>query len=351
MNCAKLLAGTVVSVLCGSAMSASAAELNVLGWCDHTDPALLKPFEEVHNVTVNVKEFEGTGAALSILGQSQPGDWDVVVIDTVDVRRLVERKLLGELPQFDALTADQFPEVVMRDKNTVDGKTYAVTEKFGYNAVAFDKTKVSMEDVNDLSILLSQKYEGKLAVYDYYLPMIGLMGLDAGLAPSEITEDKLPVIRDKLVSLKRNAKVIGETVAAQTALATGEVDIVLGVGETMTGTLQTEKPNLDWEVPKQGAMRWSQSIGIANGTTKPDMALEFVKYIASPEGQKRLATSSCYWGMPANKKAGDLMSADEKRPLHWDKQADYLARTQLYPAPDEALDAKFQDVWTSVLQN
>ena len=45
-------------------------ELNALVWCDHTDPALIQPFEEKHNVKVNLKEYEGTGAALAIVEQS-----------------------------------------------------------------------------------------------------------------------------------------------------------------------------------------------------------------------------------------------------------------------------------------
>ncbi|TIN81837.1 MAG: spermidine/putrescine ABC transporter substrate-binding protein, partial [Mesorhizobium sp.] len=59
--------------------SAQAADLNALIWCDHADPALLQPFEEANGVKVNVKEFEGTGAGLAIVEQSQPGDWDVMV--------------------------------------------------------------------------------------------------------------------------------------------------------------------------------------------------------------------------------------------------------------------------------
>ncbi|TIN12963.1 MAG: spermidine/putrescine ABC transporter substrate-binding protein, partial [Mesorhizobium sp.] len=72
---------------------AQAADLNALIWCDHSDPALLQPFEEANNVKVNVKEFEGTGAGLAIVDQSQPGDWDVMVIDSIDVPRGVEKGL------------------------------------------------------------------------------------------------------------------------------------------------------------------------------------------------------------------------------------------------------------------
>ena len=85
------------------------------------------------------------------------------------------------------------------------------------------------------------------------------------------------------------------------------------------------------------------------GTEKPDLALEFVKYIVSPEGQARLATSSCFWGMPANANAGEFLTDDQKATLRWDEQADYLALTQLYPAPDADLDAEMQDLWLETL--
>jgi spermidine/putrescine transport system substrate-binding protein len=86
------------------------------------------------------------------------------------------------------------------------------------------------------------------------------------------------------------------------------------------------------------------------GSTKPDLALEFVKYIVSPEGQARLATSSCYWGMPTNAKAGDQLTAEQKATLRWDQQPEYLKRAQLYPVPDAALDTAMQDLWTAMLQ-
>ncbi len=79
--------GGIVALLMASTAPA-AEELNALVWCDHTDPALIQPFEEKHNVRVNLKEYEGTGTALAIVEQSQPGDWDVFVVDGVDVPRV-----------------------------------------------------------------------------------------------------------------------------------------------------------------------------------------------------------------------------------------------------------------------
>ena len=83
---------------------------------------------------------------------------------------------------------------------------------------------------------------------------------------------------------------------------------------------------------------------------KPDLALKFVQYILSPEGQARLATSSCYWGMPANAKADENLTNAQKAALRWDDQAKYLKNSQLYPIPDADLDAQMQDTWVEMLQ-
>lgn len=343
-------AQTVLALLALSSPSL-AQELNALVWCDHTDPALVEPFEKQFGVKVNLKEYEGTAAGLAILDQSQPGDWDVLVIDAVDVGRAVDAGLMAELPADQLPTADFFPELVMADNNTRDGKTYAVTEKFGYNTIAYDKSKVDPADMEDMSTLMSGKYDGRIAIYDYYLPVLGLLEVAAGGQTATMTADSLAALKDPLFKLKAASKQVSDVVSSQTALATGEVDIVVGGGEWLTAVLNADNANIDWTIPKQGALRWAQSIGVVEGSKQPDLALEFVKYIVSPEGQARLATSSCYWGMPSNAKTGDVLTPDQKAILRWDQQPDYLARAQLYPIPDAALDTSMQDLWTEMLQN
>lgn len=328
---------------------ADAQELNALVWCDHADPALVQPFEEKFGVKVNLKEYEGTAAGLTLLEQSRPGDWDVLVIDAVDVGRAVEGGFLAEMPADQLPTADFFPEVVMAENNVIDGKTYAVTEKFGYNTVAFDKSKVDPADMEDMAALTGGKYDGRIAIYDYYLPVIGLVALGQGVATAEITADTLASLKDPLMALRKSARQVSDVVSAQTALATGDVDIVFGGGEWLTAVLAAENANLDWTIPKQGGLRWAQSIGVVAGSQQPELALEFVKYIVSPEGQARLATASCYWGMPANARTGDALTDEQKAVLRWDQQGEFLSRAQLYPIPDAALDTAMQDMWTEML--
>ena len=149
---------------------------------------------------------------------------------------------------------------------------------------------------------------------------MGMVAMGLGKKTAELTADDLPEIRDALFKLKDNAALVGEVVASQTALATGQVDVLVGGGEWVTAGLSQENPDLDWILPEQGGVMWSQSIGVFADSGRKDLAAEFVKYILSPEGQAKLATSSCYWAMPANEAAGEHLSDQQKRALRWDDQ-------------------------------
>lgn len=333
---------------CLSYAAAGAADLNALVWCDHSDPNLLKPFEDANGIKVNVKEFEGTGAGLAIVEQSQPGDWDVMVIDTVDVRRGVERGLFEALPENSLPIADIFPEVLMDQHSSVDGKRYGITEKFGYNTIGFNKSKVDANEMQSLSALTNEKYKGRIAIYDYYLPVIGLAAMSIGKKTAELTEADLPALREVLLKMKANSKAVTDVVASQTALATGDADVLIGGGEWVTAGIARENPDLDFSIPQEGAVLWSQSLAMFKDSKNKDMALKFIQYILSPEGQARLATSSCYWGMPASKQAA--LSDEDKKILRFDEQPEFLKRAQGYPAPSEDLDKKMQDLWTEMIQ-
>ena len=231
---------------------ASAADLNALIWCDHADPALLKPFEDANGIKVNVKEFEGTGAGFAIVDQSQPGDWDVMVIDSIDIPRGVEKGLFEPLPEDKLPLGDLYAEVTMDGSTKVDGKRYGITEKFGYNTIGFNNSKVDPADMQSMNSLPDAKYKGRIAIYDYYLPVIGMAALAIGKKTPELTEADLPAIKEVLLKMKANSKLVGDVTASQTALATGEVDILVGGGEWVTAGLPRKTRRLISPFPRKG---------------------------------------------------------------------------------------------------
>jgi spermidine/putrescine transport system substrate-binding protein len=340
----------VAGILFGAPSPAKAVDtLNVLTWCDHEDPALLGPFEQANNVKINFKDIDSTAAALAVLGQSKPGDWDVLVVDETDTGRLAKMGLLQELNAKDYPFADIPAEIADPKLTSLDGKLYTIPEKFGYNTVAFNKAAVDAKAMSDINAIWDAKYKGRIAVYDYYVPEIEYVAIALGKKPAELTEADLPAIKEKLIALKANAAMVGDVTTVQQALATGAVDILVGGGEWVTAGMAKDNPNLDYVIPTQGGVRWQQGLGVFAGSGKKDLATKFVQYIVSPEAQGKLATSSCYWGMPANNKA--VLNDDQKAILRWADQPGYVKNSYPYLQMTSDFDKKLQALWAEVLQS
>ena len=70
-----------------------------------------------------------------------------------------------------------------------------------------------------------------------------------GIKPPELNQSHLPAIKEKLFRMKELSAVVRDVVQVQTALATGEVDIIAGGGEFSVSVLHKENPDLDWVLP------------------------------------------------------------------------------------------------------
>ena len=231
----------ITSIVIPQAVHA-ADELNVLVWCDHADQKLLAPFEAKHNVKINVKTYEGTGAALSILEQSAPGDWDVLMVDAPDAPTVANLGLLEPLSDSALPLSDLYPSLTSAKFNKVDGVRYTVPEKFGYYGVAYNREKVDPADMRTAQVMWNPKYKGRIAVYDYYFPTMQLIAISMGIRPDDITMDDLPKIREKLLAMKSNVKMIGDIVSVQNALVNGEVDLIINGAEFVVSNLMPLNP-------------------------------------------------------------------------------------------------------------
>jgi spermidine/putrescine transport system substrate-binding protein len=326
----------------------AAGTLNVLTWCDHEDPTLLQPFEAANGVKVNFKDIGSTADALAILGQSKPGDWDVIVLDETDTGRLERMGLLAPLDRADYPFAT-IPAAIANPKLTsVDGTLYTVPEKFGYNTVAFNTSAVSPTAMANIQAPWDPKYKGRVAVYDYYVPEIQYAALALGMNPDKITPAEFPALKTKLLALKANAAMVGDVTTVQQALTTGAVDILVGGGEWVTAGIQADSPNLTYTIPSQGGIRWQQGLGIFAASKDKPLGVKFIQYILSPVGQAKLATSSCYWGMPANTQAA--LTPAQKADLRWDNQPTYIKESYPYIQMTPTLDKQLQALWAEVMQ-
>ena len=329
--------------------SAAADELAVLTWCSHADSRLIGSFEEAHGVRVNVKTYEGTGSALSIKDQSLPGEWDIFVCDAQDTPRVAREGYIMELSR-DIVDWDTiWPELREMPYTWIDGKFYAVPDKFGYLGVAYNKETVDPADARTAEVMWNPKYKGRTGVFDYYMPVVQLIGISLGLRPVDITVENLRAdIRPLLLALKEQSTMVGDIPTFQTALVTNTVDLVVGTAEFGVAHLMVEHPHLDWTIFDEGGLLWNESLTIFADSKRKDLALEFIKHCMSLEGSKYLATSECYWSAVCNK---DIeLTEEEKKILRWDDQPDFLSRSYPSAIGEPELDTAMLDLWNEFLQ-
>mgnify|MGYP002833054162 FL=1 len=229
-----------------------------------------------------------------------------------------------------------------------NGKLYGVPDKFGYYGIAYNKDKVDEADMRSAEIMFSDKYKGRMAVYDYYFPIIQLVGLSQGIAPADITVENLEsTIRKPLLKLKSNAVVVGDIVTVLNALHGNSADMIVGGAEWSVALDMVENPSLDYNVFDEGALLWNESLGIFIDSNHEKECWDFIDWTLSPEGQRYLATSECFWACPVRKDTP--LTAEEASILRWDQQVAFLKNS--YPstlgAPD--LDAAMLDLWQEFL--
>jgi len=163
---------------------------------------------------------------------------------------------------------------------------------------------------------------------------------DSSAHPSSLEglADEAEVLLDRLFPICRSLTGNGvrQTLAILSEVAEFEVK------EIASGTAV-----YDWVIPDEGGIRWMQSLAVFETSARKDLANKFVQYVLSPDGQGRLATSACYWAMPANAKA--TLTGAQKKTLRWDEQPSFLPKSYHYLSPDPELDNAMLEVWTEFL--
>jgi spermidine/putrescine transport system substrate-binding protein len=123
----------------------------------------------------------------------------------------------------------------------------------------------------------------------------------------------------------------------------------------MAGLLQKDGHNVLSSVPKEGAVIWTESACIVTGTKKADLAKAFIRYLVSPEGQRRLMLKTSYMASGPSKIAWEnLNKADPKmaKVLRMDLNGENLLsdwrgdRLVLRQLPTQQSPEDWQEAWS-----
>ena len=132
---------------------------------------------------VVAKEYVGGENMLALINQSPPGTFDVALSDAEYVVMLRDGGFIDQMTPADYLRRflSGVPPV---SRSLARREALFGDDPVRHVGLAYRTDMLTAEDVKSYKILWSPKVKGKVGFFDWYLPSMGCISLDAGnLAP------------------------------------------------------------------------------------------------------------------------------------------------------------------------
>lgn len=342
-------AALVVLLLPFGRVEAQERVLNLLCWVGYEEPSMINVFEDKYGVKVNAKTYVGGDQMFTLFTQSQ-GLYDVVVVDPEFLPKLHAAGRIVKLNRDDYDFSDYFAPFKKFPFTEYDGDLFAVPIRFGSNGLVYNTNHLSKEDVKSYKILWDPKVKGRVGIWDWYLPSMGVLSRAVGnRTPYDISEDQFAMLEKATLDLRGQVAAIHPSPPEMlSALASEETWIVPAGGEWVAAILQAQGKPIDWTVPDEGGIMWSETLVIAKDAPHPDIAKLYIQWMQTPEAQALLTQRDAYYSNVPNKKAYGILPDSHKDILkiHNEKEAmAMLDQISVRTLPQQQTESAWQDVW------
>ena len=326
----------------------AANEVNVLAFGGYEEPGMLAGFEESTGIKVNLKIHDGSDEEMvALIASSPPGTFDIITPTSAYIPQAVRDGLLMELNPGDYPLDDYFDIIAQWPPVWMDGKLYAIVNRFGYYGITYNHNKYGEDDVSSYAVLWEDRAQGRVALFDWFLPNMGCLSkYNGNPMPYDLSDEAFAALKDRLLSLRPQVGLVGNTSQVIQAMAGGSYDLAIA-GEWVQAGMYDDGLPFKALVPKEGGVTWDQAVCIAANTPRQDAARSFLQFVTGPEFQARLATARTYYSMVPNMKAAAMLPQDKRELLNLadlDKFSEVFM-ANLSPRKDPANRQDWLDAW------
>jgi spermidine/putrescine transport system substrate-binding protein len=267
-------------------------ELTISNWPLYIDKKTIPDFEKATGVKVKYIEDINSNEEFfnkmqPLLGQGESGGRSIFVLADYQV---VKMHKLGYLQEFDKAG---LPEV---EKNLVaslqhpqfdPNRDWTAPWQSGMTGVIVNKE--TAPDVKSVCDLFESKYKGKVDFLNEVRETVPLVMKCEGVDPGEATEADWMKAIEKIKGAAESGQIrrfTGNDYARD--LTSGDAVAVIGwSGDAVQ--LQEDNPDLEWRMPTEGCMLWSEDMVIPIGAPNPTAAEAFMNFVYEPEVQANIA--------------------------------------------------------------
>ena len=150
-------------------------------------------------------------------------------------------------------------------------------------------------DIKSVNDIFDPQYKGKITVLSEMRDTVPLIMKADGINPEDATADDWLNAIDKLKEAVDSGQIIGVTGNSYiNDMARGDVVAAIGwSGDAIQ--LQADDPDIQFVMPEQGCILWSDNMVIPVGAPNPAAAYEWMNYVYQPENQAQIANYNYYF--------------------------------------------------------
>jgi spermidine/putrescine transport system substrate-binding protein len=272
-------------------------DLVISQWPFYIDRKTIPEFEE--ETGVKVRYIEDVNDNNEIFAKLRPdlqngesADRSIIVVSDWMARKMYDLGYLQDLDKdaIPTVTENLLPSL---ESPAIDpDRSYTVPWQSGLTGLVVNTKEAP--DVTSINDIFDPKYKGKVTVLTELRDTVPMILLGEGIVPEEATtQDWLDAIDklDKAIKDGQIRKLTGNDYTDD--IARGDAVIALGwSGDAIQ--LQADNPDIEFVLPDDGCLLWSDNMVIPVGAPNPDAAYAFMDYVYDPENQAQIAQYNNY---------------------------------------------------------
>ncbi len=251
-------------------------ELYVFNWGEYIDETNITKFEKQYNCKVYYKTFDSNEEMYTaIVGGDK---YDIVVPSDYMVERLIKEDMIQPL-DLSKITNIGNLATGLQSPDYDPTHTYSVPYFQGSIGIVYDKTKVTLEELDEQgwNILVNPKYAGEIYMYnadrDNFLPALKALGYSVNTT----NDDEIQAAYQWLLNQKKTMNPAYVTDEVNDNMINGLKALAVAYSGAAT-YIMSENEDMGYYEPLQGTNIWSDAMCITKTCQNVDLAHKWINF-------------------------------------------------------------------------
>jgi len=266
--------------------------LTISNWPLYIDKETVPNFEKESGIKVKyIEDINSNEEFFSkmqpLLQEGESGGRSIFVLAGYEVNKMYKLGYLQNLDKSALPNVERNLVQSLKHPPYDPNRDYTVPWQSGMTGIIVNKELAP--EIHSICDLFNSKYKGKVDFLNEVRETVPLVMKCEGTDPGKATEADWMKAIEKIKGAAESGQIrrfTGNDYARD--LTSGDVVAVIGwSGDAVQ--LQADNPNLEWRVPTQGCMQWSEDMVVPIGAPNPTAAEAFMNYVYNPKNQAPIA--------------------------------------------------------------